>query len=94
MTINPGQLGIVRDDPTTADGAGDIDTARYQGNLAEYTFGSDANGMVTVTHAIEDSLDGSDKLRNIERLQFLDATVGLIVGTAGNDTSTAPPAMT
>ena len=42
--------------------------------------------MVTVTHTIEDSLDGSDKLRNIERLQFLDATVGLIVGTAAGET--------
>ncbi|MBT1515796.1 hypothetical protein KIP88_35580 [Bradyrhizobium sp. SRL28] len=84
-TINPGQLGIVRTIRTDTT-AGDIDTARYQGNIAEYTFGSDANGMVTVTHTIEDSLDGSDKLRNIERLQFLDATVGLIVGTAAGET--------
>ncbi len=83
--INPGRLGIVRE-IMTADGTGDIDIARYQGNRTEYTFGSDANGNVTVTHAIEDSLDGSDKLRNIERVQFLDGTVGLIVGTAGNDT--------
>ena len=83
--INPGQLVIVRE-ILTADGTGDIDVARYQGNRNEYTFGSDANGNVTVTHSIEDALDGSDKLRNIERLQFLDGSVGLIVGTAGNDT--------
>ena len=83
--INPGQLGIVRTIRTDTT-PGDIDIAKYQGNIAEYTFGSDASGMVTVTHTVEDPLDGSDKLRNIERLQFLDATVGLIVGTAGNDT--------
>jgi Ca2+-binding RTX toxin-like protein len=84
-TINPGQLEIVRTIETDLT-AGDIDTARYQGNLAEYTFGSDANGNVIVTHSIEDSLDGSDRLRNIERLQFLDANVGLIVGTAAGET--------
>jgi Ca2+-binding RTX toxin-like protein len=83
--INPGQLEIVRT-IETANGAGDIDIAKYQGNLAEYTFGSDANGNVTVTHSIEDALDGSDKLRNIERLQFLDTSVGLVVGTAAGET--------
>ena len=83
--INPGQLEIVRT-IETANGTGDIDTARFQGNLAEYTFGSDAAGNVIVTHAIEDALDGTDKLRNIERLQFLDANVGLVVGTAAGET--------
>ncbi|HEY2875736.1 MAG TPA: peroxidase family protein [Reyranella sp.] len=83
--INPGQLEIVRT-IETANGTGDIDTARYQGNLTEYTFGSDAAGNVIVTHAIEDALDGTDKLRNIERLQFLDANVGLVVGTAAGET--------
>ncbi|MBR1187294.1 peroxidase family protein [Bradyrhizobium sp. AUGA SZCCT0160] len=83
--INPAQLGIIRTIRTDTT-AGDIDIARYQGNITEYTFGNDVNGMVTVTHTIEDSLDGSDKLRNIERLQFLDTTVGLVIGTPGNDT--------
>jgi Ca2+-binding RTX toxin-like protein len=83
--INPGQLEILRT-IEAANGAGDIDIAKYQGNLAEYTFGSDANGNVTVTHSIEDALDGSDKLRNIERLQFLDTSVGLVVGTAAGET--------
>ena len=32
------------------------------------------------------ALDGTDKLRNIERLQFLDANVGLVVGTAAGET--------
>ncbi len=83
--INPAQLSIVRDikiDTT----AGDIDVARYQGNRSEYAFGSTADGQVTVTHIIEDSLDGSDRLRNIERVQFLDGTVGLIVGTGAGET--------
>ncbi|TWT01670.1 peroxidase family protein [Reyranella sp. CPCC 100927] len=83
--INPAQLSIVRDikiDTT----AGDIDIARYQGNRSEYAFGTTAAGEVTVTHIVEDSLDGSDRLRNIERLQFLDGTVGLVVGTGAGET--------
>jgi Ca2+-binding RTX toxin-like protein len=84
--INPGQLAIVREITTAgADAVADIDTARYQGARAEYTFGSDANGRVTVTHSIEDALDGSDTLIGIERLQFTDGTLALVVGTPGND---------
>ena len=40
-----------------------------------------------VSHAIEDSLDGTDRLRNIERVTFADNNpVNIFVGTAGNDT--------
>ncbi|MDB5745134.1 MAG: hypothetical protein JWR68_3449 [Polaromonas sp.] len=83
--INPGQLEIVRTIRTDTT-AGDIDTAVYQGGLADYAFGSTADGMLTVTDVGLDPIDGSDKLRSIERLQFTDATLGIIVGTAGNDT--------
>jgi Ca2+-binding RTX toxin-like protein len=83
--INPGQLQIVRE-VLTANGTGDIDTAAYQGAQSNYMFGATADGMVTVTDMSEDSLDGSDRLRNIERLQFTDGNLGIIVGTAGNDT--------
>jgi Ca2+-binding RTX toxin-like protein len=86
-SINPGQLGIVRTIKTDTT-AGDVDTARFQGNRGEYTFGATADGQVVVSHAVEDSLDGTDKLRNVERLQFLDGTVGLIVGTEANDVLT------
>ncbi|MBY2949258.1 peroxidase family protein [Rhizobium leguminosarum] len=82
--INPGQLGIVRT-IKSADGTGDTDTAAFQGARADYTFGATADGQVTVTDVTEINLDGSDRLRNVERLQFTDGAVGLIVGTEAND---------
>ena len=85
--INPGQLQIVREITTAgADAIADIDTAKYQGLQSEYTFAGNADGSVQVTHTIEDSLDGSDKLWNIERLEFADTTLGLIVGTEAGET--------
>ena len=81
-SINPGQPQIVRQimtDTTT----GDIDTAvpRRRG---EYAFLATADGQVIVSHAVEDSLDGTDKLRNMEKVQFLDGgALNIIVGTAG-----------
>ena len=84
--INPGQLQIVRSIETDAT-AGDIDTAKFQGNRGEYAFSATADGQVIVSHAIEDSLDGTDRLRNIEKIQFLDGgALNIIVGTPGNDT--------
>ena len=85
--INPGQLQIIREITTAgADAVADIDVARYQGNRGEYAFSATADGQVVVTHAVEDSLDGSDKLRNIEKVQFLDGgALNIIVGTPGND---------
>ncbi|KRR02770.1 hypothetical protein CQ12_06750 [Bradyrhizobium jicamae] len=88
--INPGQLEIVRT-IETANGTGDIDTAKYQGNRAEYVFAGNADGTIQVTHAIEDSLDGSDKLRNMERVEFLDGSLNIIVGTPNNDTLNGTP---
>ena len=39
-----------------------------------------------MSHAVEDSLDGTDRLRNIERLQFADGNpLNIIVGTPNND---------
>ncbi|RYZ03110.1 MAG: hypothetical protein EON61_15580, partial [Alphaproteobacteria bacterium] len=93
--INPGQLSIVRT-IRTGTTAGDIDTARYVGLRGEYAFSATADGQVIVTHAIEDALDGSDQLRNIERVQFADGSaLNIIVGTPYNDngapTQGAPP---
>ena len=86
--INAGQLGIVREITTAgADGVVDFDTAIFRGNRAEYSFAGTDDGQVVVTHAIEDAIDGSDRLRNIERVQFADgAALNVIVGTPGNDT--------
>jgi Ca2+-binding RTX toxin-like protein len=68
-TINPGQLEIVRE-ILTADGAGDVDTAAYVGNRANYTVTFSNGGTVVVTDNVGD--EGTDILRNIERLQFAD----------------------
>lgn len=84
-TYNAGQLQIVRE-ILTANGAGDIDTAAYRGVQADYQIGVGNDGTVTVTDVALNPLDGSDRLRNIERLQFTDSLLGLAIGTAGNDT--------
>tara|TARA_R110002020_G_scaffold364263_4_gene576646 strand:+ start:33934 stop:39507 length:5574 start_codon:yes stop_codon:yes gene_type:complete len=67
-TINPGQLEIVREILPT-DGIGDIDTAVYVGNMADYDV-SFSNGTVIVTDNVGD--EGTDTLYNIERVQFAD----------------------
>ena len=77
--INPGQLVIVRE-ILTADGAGDIDTARFSGARAEYDMVRNTNGTFTVTHVDGTQLDGSDTLRNIELLRFTDQVVDLTAG--------------
>ena len=48
----------------------------FTGNLADYTinFTPDAQGFITVTDNV--GTDGTDRLRNIERLQFADVTIG------------------
>src|SRR5262249_29477177 len=72
-TVNPSQLAIVRSiktDTTT----GDVDTAKYVGLRGEYAFSATADGQVIVTHAIEDAVDGSDRLRNVEKIQFADGS--------------------
>ena len=85
----------------TADGTGDMDTARYQDVSTNYSFSVDADGRLVVSHAIVDGIDGTDKLSNIERLQFTDGSYAIIMGTPFNDnggsgandrpSSTAPP---
>ena len=89
--INPGQLQIVREITTTgADAVADVDTAVFRGTAGEYAFSATADGQVIVQHAIEDAIDGTDRLRNIEKIKFTgddpDSTLNIIVGTPGNDT--------
>ena len=92
-SINPGQLAIVRTIRTDAtnlalnDPLRDIDVAKYQGARSEYTFSATTDGQVIVSHAIEDSLDGTDRLRNIERVQFgTGNALNVIVGTENGET--------
>ncbi|MET3441048.1 Ca2+-binding RTX toxin-like protein [Variovorax paradoxus] len=74
--INPGQLSIVRE-ILMSDGA-DYDTAMFSGPRANYTVTTGADGRTTVTDNV--GTDGTDILRNIERLQFSDA-VQLLSGS-------------
>ena len=85
-TYNPGQLRIVREIVTTADAVPDIDVAKFQGARGEYAFSATADGQVIVSHAVEDSLDGTDRLRNIEQVQFSTGNaLNVIMGTPNND---------
>ena len=69
------------------DGGDGIDTAVYSGNRADYTITpDDTNGVLLI-----DSPDGTDILRGINRLQFADQTIDVVVpgvtliGTDGDD---------
>ncbi|WP_203791644.1 peroxidase family protein, partial [Paractinoplanes rishiriensis] len=80
-TINPGNIVIVRE---IVAGSGGIDTAVFSGTRAASTI-TTAGGVTTVTGP-----DGIDTLRNVEQLQFADATAVLQVPAAPtNVTATA-----
>ncbi|RDJ13959.1 peroxidase family protein, partial [Rhizobium grahamii] len=84
--IKPGQLQIVREilDGGSAD---DVDTAMYWDSFENYTITGNADGSLTVAHttvgpAVVDQTtgrareaDGTDRLFNIEKLQFADRIV-------------------
>ena len=92
--VNPGNIVAVREIRATA-GPADIDTALFSGPRADYDIAA-VNGVLTVTHARGIALDGTDTLRNVERLQFADQTVVVAVpaapvtvtATAGNASAT------
>src|SRR5262245_30106071 len=77
-TYNPGQLQIVRE---ILAGTANFDTANFNDIIANYSITTDANGVITVTHLVPpaggDVSDGTDRLTNIERLQFADASITL-----------------
>jgi Ca2+-binding RTX toxin-like protein len=79
---NPGQLTIqriIRDDDDS------FDTAVFTGLLSEYTI-STVGGVTTVTDLSLTPRDGTDRLINIEKLQFADQAV--ILNGAGNNVAT------
>jgi Ca2+-binding RTX toxin-like protein len=81
-TINPGQLRIVREIQTPANGTAQ-DTAQFTGPRANYTV-TGSGALVTVTDNV--GTDGTDTVRNVERLQFSDRTIstdGVVAVTAG-----------
>ncbi|TWC34957.1 Ca2+-binding RTX toxin-like protein [Pseudomonas sp. SJZ079] len=75
-TYNPGQLVIVRE---ILSGSGGFDTAVYAGLMSEYNVTINPNGTVTVADTLING-DGTDTLRNIERLQFNDQVLVLTPG--------------
>jgi len=90
--INPGQLQIVREITTNgADNVADIDTAVFRGDRGEYAFSATTDGQVIVTHAVENAIDGSDRLRNIEKVEFATGgALNIITGTPYSDNGLAP----
>ena len=67
-------------DPITGISA-TIDTAKFAGNFGQYNinFTPDAEGFITVSDTVV-GRDGTDRLRNIDRLQFADATLEVTFG--------------
>ncbi|HEV2565203.1 MAG TPA: Ig-like domain-containing protein, partial [Microvirga sp.] len=78
--INPGQLSIVRTIRTDTT-AGDIDTAVFSGARAEYDIDFSSDGTITVSHIGGLATDGTDTVRNVERLEFADQTISLVAPT-------------
>lgn len=74
--INPGQLVIVREILTDTT-AGDTDIAAFSDLRANYDITYNANGTITVAHARGTQLDGTDTLRNIERMRFSDVEIAV-----------------
>ena len=102
--LNPGNIRIIREIVTPAVPPPDCsalkplncDTAVFSGNLQDYTIRLNPNGTVTVTDVGAPKTggarlnDGTDILRNIERLQFADVTVPA-PGAGGGVTRTLVP---
>ena len=87
---NPGQLVIVREILNSND-ITSVDAAVYSDIRANYSLeggvgvDADGDGFITVTHndggvVGTPGIDGVDKIRNIERLQFSDGAYDLVPG--------------
>ncbi|MDM0024029.1 peroxidase family protein [Variovorax saccharolyticus] len=73
--LDPGDIRIVRELQVSDDTS--LDTAVFKDVLANYTIDTNEFGHLVVTHVVdgEDGSDGTDILRNIERLQFSDTAL-------------------
>lgn len=69
--ILPSQLEIVRE-ILSASSVGSVDTAVFSDELGNYDITFNEDGSITVSHARGTQSDGTDTLRNIERMQFSD----------------------
>jgi Ca2+-binding RTX toxin-like protein len=74
-SIDPGDIKIVRSIEPGAPGT-DVDTAVFSGPRADYDVTPSLNTTrMTITHARGAATDGTDSVRNVERLQFSDQIV-------------------
>ena len=78
--VNPGNIVAMREVLTPAGDTG-IDTALFSGARVDYDVVTTADGL-TVSHARGAATDGTDTVRNVEKLQFADQTVTLAVPAA------------
>lgn len=88
---SPDQLRIIRKIEIAPAGTS-IDTAVFQDVFASYILTFSADGTIFVDHANPTVVaidDGTDTVRNVERLQFTDRTA--VIGTAGNDNLLGTP---
>jgi Ca2+-binding RTX toxin-like protein len=72
--INPGQLKIVRE-IITGPADASIDTAVFSDLFENYDLTQNVDGSMSVAHVGGTAIDGTDRLRNIEQIQFSDALV-------------------
>jgi Ca2+-binding RTX toxin-like protein len=73
--IDPGDIKVIRTIETGTAGT-DVDVAVFSGPRADYDITPNVNSTrMTVVHARGTALDGTDSVRNVERLVFADETV-------------------
>lgn len=63
----------------------DTDTAVFSGNYADYTITSDGTTLTITDDVTTDGDDGTDRLEEIENLQFADQTISLTQTSAPTD---------
>lgn len=67
------------------DGGGGRDTVIFRGGITNYTIAKGtADGVAVFTVADKTGLDGTDSLKNVERLSFLDKKLALDLGITEN----------
>ena len=76
----------------TLDGSMGTDTAVYSGSSSQYHWTHNSDGSWSVADLRSGSPDGTDKLINMEKLQFTDVTITL--GTTSSTTSTSTTSST
>lgn len=89
--IKPSQLRVMREIKTATPGPEDVDTAVFSEPRANYDLGALSTTLMTVRHIGGTQIDGTDTLRNIERLTFADQTIEidpLATNTPPDPTST------